>query len=77
MSERLQKTYNVRSQLPSILLPTLVLHGRFDWIIPISESEEMAQKIPNAQLHIFEHAGHAVPHDSPDELIERIRKFLA
>jgi proline iminopeptidase len=30
MYERVQKNYNVRSQLPSINCPTLVLHGRYD-----------------------------------------------
>jgi proline iminopeptidase len=77
MQERFPNTYDVRPQLTSIALPTLVLHGRYDWIIPVSESEEMAQKIPNAQLYIFEDAGHGIPYDASEELIERIRLFLA
>ncbi len=76
MEERFPNTYDVRSQLPSIALPTLVLHGRYDWVIPVSESEEMAQKIPNARLYIFENAGHGVPYDAPEELIEQIHLFL-
>jgi pimeloyl-ACP methyl ester carboxylesterase len=77
MDERFPHTYDVQSQLASIASPTLVLHGRNDWVVPINESEEMAQKIPNAQLHIFEQAGHSVPYDTPEELIEQIRLFLS
>jgi proline iminopeptidase len=77
MDERFPNAYDVRLQLVSIALPTLVLHGRYDWVVPLSESEELAQKIPNAQLYIFERAGHSVPYDAPDELIEQIRMFLA
>jgi proline iminopeptidase len=54
MDERLQKNYDVRSHLPSITLPTLVMHGRYDWLVSLSKSEEMAQMIPKAHLYIFE-----------------------
>ncbi len=76
MDERFPHTYDVQSQLASITSPTLVLHGRNDWVVPVSESEEMAQQIPRAQLHIFEQAGHSVPYDTPEELIEQIHLFL-
>lgn len=76
MDERFPHTYDVQSQLADIVSPTLILHGRNDWVVPIHESEAMAQKIPNAQLHIFEQAGHGVPYDTPEELIEQLELFL-
>lgn len=77
MDERFPNTYDVRLQLTNIVSPTLVLHGRNDWVVPVSESEEMVQKIPNAKLNIFEHAGHGIPYDASEELIEQIRVFVA
>jgi 2-hydroxymuconate-semialdehyde hydrolase len=37
---------------------TLVIHGREDKVIPLSNSLTLAQWIPNAQLHVFGHCGH-------------------
>jgi 2-hydroxymuconate-semialdehyde hydrolase len=37
---------------------TLVVHGREDRVIPLSNSLTLAQWIPNAQLHVFGHCGH-------------------
>ena len=37
---------------------TLVIHGREDRVIPLSNSLTLAQWIPNAQLHVFGHCGH-------------------
>ena len=37
---------------------TLVIHGREDQVIPLSNSLTLAQWIPNAQLHVFGKCGH-------------------
>ncbi|MDB5842368.1 MAG: 2-hydroxymuconate semialdehyde hydrolase [Herminiimonas sp.] len=37
---------------------TLVIHGREDKVIPLSNSLALAALIPNAQLHVFPHCGH-------------------
>lgn len=76
MEEKLRNEYDVRPQLAGIMVPTLVLHGRYDWVLSIREAEEIAQKIPHAQLHVFEQAGHAIQDDVPEELIQVIRTFL-
>ena len=76
MWERIPKEYDVRPQLTSITVPTLVLHGRYDWVFPLQEAEELAQKIPHAQLHVCEQAGHAIHDDATEEVIQVIRTFL-
>ena len=45
-------------RLPSIKLPTLILHGSRDVITPVASAERLAKLLPNAQLHIIEGAGH-------------------
>ena len=37
---------------------TLIIHGREDKVIPLSNSLTLADWIPNAQLHVFGHCGH-------------------
>jgi len=36
----------------------------------------MAQKIPNAQLHIFEHSGHMVFMEEQEELVSAIKQWI-
>jgi proline iminopeptidase len=76
MWERITKEYDVRQHLAGIMVPTLILHGRYDWVVSLREAEELAQNIPHAQLHVFEQAGHAIQDDVPEELIQVIRTFL-
>jgi proline iminopeptidase len=70
------RTYDVRDQLPKITAPTLVIAGRHDWICPPEFSEEIAQLIPNSDLRIFEHSGHAVRADEPEALLDAIAGFI-
>lgn len=76
MQARLEQEYDVRSQLASISTPTLVLHGRHDWVCPFREAQQMAEEIPHAQLHVLEHSRHAVHQAEWEEVIKGIAEFL-
>jgi pimeloyl-ACP methyl ester carboxylesterase len=62
--------------LPKIAVPTLVIAGAGDLIIPTQEAETMAQAIPNAQLHLISNAGHLASLENPTEVNDRLRDFL-
>jgi proline iminopeptidase len=47
------RTYDIRSELPKITAPTLVIGARHDWICPPEFSEEIANAIPNADLRFL------------------------
>jgi 2-hydroxymuconate-semialdehyde hydrolase len=47
-------------QLATLAHPALVVHGRQDRIMPLAAGEYLAQHLPNAQLHVFDNAGHWV-----------------
>ncbi len=70
------RTYDIRSELPKITAPTLVIGARHDWICPPEFSEEIANAIPNADLRIFEHSGHAIRADEPEALRDAIAGFI-
>lgn len=62
--------------LPKIAVPTLVIAGAGDLIIPSHEAETMAQAIPNAPLHFISNAGHLASLENPAEVNDRLRDFL-
>jgi len=68
--------YDVKDQLPSVTVPTLVTVGRRDWVTPVSSSETIAALIPNAELVIFEKSGHSPQFEERDEFQRVIRDFL-
>ena len=63
-------------ELPNIRCPTLVLGGELDPITPVADSEDIAAAIPQAEVRIFEGAGHGVFRDQPEEAIAVIREFV-
>jgi 2-hydroxymuconate-semialdehyde hydrolase len=56
---------------------TLVLHGREDQVIPLSNSLTLAQWIPNVQLHVFGHCGHWTQIEHADRFNRLVGDFLA
>ena len=50
--------FDARAWLPTLDVPTLVVTGRRDRLIPPACSEEIAALVPDAQLHIIENGGH-------------------
>src|SRR5712691_9613145 len=69
-------TANLLPELQSIRCPTLVLGGELDPITPVADSQDIAAAIPQAELRIFEGAGHGVFRDKPEEAVAVIREFV-
>ena len=69
-------TADLFPELPNIRCPTLVLGGELDPITPVADSEDIAAAIPQAEVRIFEGAGHGVFRDQPEKAIGVIREFV-
>lgn len=76
MMGTLSKEYDMRSRLSEIKVPALVLQGRYDWVTPMSGAMEMAHRIPNAQIHVFEQSGHMVFMEEPEELVAVLKEWV-
>ncbi len=63
--------------LSSISVPTLVVHGEEDQVIPKGEAEAMAAAIPNSQLQLIPNAGHVPNLEQAEKFNEAVRKFLS
>lgn len=59
--------------LKTISVPTLVIHGRADPLVPITGGRDVAQLVPNAVMHEIEGMGH----DLPDQLNPRLTELIA
>lgn len=58
--------YMTDDELRSITLPTLIVWGKDDELIPVENGRHMAAMMPNARLLIVPDCGHAFIMDAPD-----------
>jgi pimeloyl-ACP methyl ester carboxylesterase len=61
---------------PQIELPTLIIWGREDKIIPLENGIRLHQALRNSQLIVIERCGHDPPDEKADAVIEITQKFL-
>jgi pimeloyl-ACP methyl ester carboxylesterase len=57
--------------------PTLIVVGERDQFTHRTISAEMARRIPNAELHVYERATHYLPIEYPARLSRDLREFWA
>ena len=69
-------SHDLRSQIHEIKHNTLVIGTPDDQITPIGFSEELAQKIPNAQLHVLDKGGHFCPMSNTEQYNSAVLDFL-
>lgn len=67
---------NYRSDLESLSVPTLFVHGEADPLVPPSHSETAAEAVPHAECFALPACGHWVPRERPDAFHERLEAWL-
>jgi pimeloyl-ACP methyl ester carboxylesterase len=70
-------TYDASAWLHTIKVPTLILAGEQDNVIPIEQQELMKQLIPNSRMVRIPHGSHCPQMDLPELVNLQIEKFLA
>ena len=63
-------------ELSRIDCPVLLVHGLEDKVIPVSSSEYLQRKLPNAELVLFNRCGHWVQIEKTEEFIKKVKSFL-
>ena len=66
----------IRVGLGTITAPTLILWGRQDRILPVSQALDATGRIPGARLHIFERCGHMPNVEYPRDFNRIVLEFL-
>ena len=69
--------FDVEDRLKEIQVPTLIVGGRNDQIVPLEENIAIHETIPGARLLVLEHSGHGA--EGADEAIfrETVLRFLS
>jgi pimeloyl-ACP methyl ester carboxylesterase len=70
-------SFDVTGRLADIRIPTLVLHGAQDRIVPTTNAQRLADGIAGARLVVFPDAGHVYTTDAPDAANQEVLHFLA
>jgi pimeloyl-ACP methyl ester carboxylesterase len=63
-------------RLPSVRVPTLVVHGAEDRLVPPANGRVVAKRIPGAEFHLIPNAGHVLVTDQPDATNRILLDFL-
>ena len=76
------KPYMHYPSLPNLLrrlrrLPTLIVWGREDSIIPLSAGQVYHESIEGSRLVVLDDCGHRPELERPDEFVARVHQFLA
>lgn len=67
---------DLRPLLPTIDVPTLVLHGEADARSPLANGEMLHAAIPTSQLVVLPKLGHACVVEDPEACAREIRRFV-
>jgi pimeloyl-ACP methyl ester carboxylesterase len=70
-------TGGTAARLHDIHVPTLVLHGGDDLLVPLPNGKLLAERIPGARLRVWDDAGHALIQEHADEVNEELAGHLA
>jgi pimeloyl-ACP methyl ester carboxylesterase len=57
-------------------MPTLVIWGAHDAVIPVEHAHLAADVMPGSRIEIFEDAGHFPHHSDPERFVAVVRAFL-
>ncbi|MCH5583948.1 alpha/beta hydrolase [Shimazuella sp. AN120528] len=70
------KNFDSYHRLGRISAPTLIIHGKDDWVFSPKHAKILDHRIPNSKLILFPHAGHGVFSQEHRKVLEEIHRFL-
>ncbi len=73
---RMNALIDVRSILPTVRVPTLVLHRRTDALVPVEQGRKLAAKIPGAKYIEYPAGDHIFCSGDTDALLGDIQEFV-
>ena len=68
--------HDTRDRLAGLSMPTHVIGGEYDILVPVWKSREIAESIPGAKLTILEGAPHGLPLERADEFNAAVLGFI-
>jgi pimeloyl-ACP methyl ester carboxylesterase len=72
----LQESAAFENQLHRISIPTLILFGQYDKVVPPENASLLAEKIAGSKVVILPNAGHFFPLEAPEAASQAVIEFL-
>ena len=69
--------HDTSTRLPQLRLPTLVIHGTLDEMLPVQNGHMIAGLIPDSRLEILDGVGHLFFWELPARSAELLRAHAA
>jgi pimeloyl-ACP methyl ester carboxylesterase len=70
------QAFDSSEELEELSLPTLILHGTGDEVLPVENAHALADALPHADLELFEGGPHLFFVEQADAVTDRLRTFL-
>ncbi len=72
------QTADFTSQLPEIRIPSLIISGQYDMVVPVTSAQNYFNNIgsESKELLIFEESGHAPNRSEPDRFATEVLRFM-
>ena len=64
-------------RLGELTVPTLLVHGEHDRVVPLEWAQRAHERLPNSELCVLQDCGHWPPRECPDEFNQAVVNFLA
>jgi proline iminopeptidase len=72
----LARGWNVAADARPLRVPTLIAHGRHDYVVPYGLWEGVARKLPAATFHLFQQSGHQPFVEEPAEFAAVVTAWM-
>jgi pimeloyl-ACP methyl ester carboxylesterase len=70
------KATNLAPLLYDIQAPMLAIFGKHDNVVPVTQGLLVRDRVPGAQLYLYNECGHMIMFEKPDALLRDVREFL-
>ena len=74
--EALRGLASAEADVAGVTVPTLVIHGREDRVIPVAVSKRLFELLPQSELHLFRNCGHWTQIEKRDRFNALVGGFL-
>lgn len=71
-----ERNFATAERLAPLHMPTLILSGDTDRLVPVEHAHQFNSAISGSQLVVFEQTGHVPQEERPDESATAVRQFL-
>ena len=70
-------SYHLFDEVDRLTMPTLVIYGGRDRLLPTKSVPKWATKLPAGELEVIERCGHMPIIEKPEQVVTRMKAFLA